>query len=163
MCASDEDESPSVCTREREYFEIRIVRTRPRCACSCPEPDPQLALLDDKCKCVNPEHKCYVDHYAGKCGCDCEDCAKCDCDCVLLARLDRTGDDPEHPVWTADHRVRRFVRPVLMRDPQVEIEHKKREEDNKAVALLKSTAAAPAAAPASSKTPKSKISRKPTR
>jgi hypothetical protein len=42
MCASDEDESPSVCTREREYFEIRIVRTRPHCACSCPEPDPKL-------------------------------------------------------------------------------------------------------------------------
>jgi hypothetical protein len=128
MCASDEDESPSVCTREREYFEIHIVRTRPRCACSCPEPDPQLALLDDKCKCVNPERNCYVDHYAGKCGSDCEDCAKCDCDCVLLARLDRTGDDPEHPVWTADHRVRRFVRPVLMRDPQVEIEEKARQQ-----------------------------------
>jgi len=125
MCASDEDEAPSVCTRERDYFEIRIVRSRPRCACSCPEPDPDdptQALLDDMCKCVNPEHKCYVDHYAGKCGCNCEDGAECGCDCVLLARLERTGNDPEHPVWTVDHRVRRFVRPVLMRDPQVEIE-----------------------------------------
>jgi hypothetical protein len=120
-CASDEDDAPSVCTRERDGFEIRIVRTRPHCTCSCPEPDPKdptQALLDQACKCVNPEHKCYVDHYAGKCECNCNDCAGCDCDCVLLARLDESGDDPDHPAWTPDHRVRRFVRPVLMRDPQ---------------------------------------------
>jgi hypothetical protein len=133
MCASDEDEANSVCTRERDGFEIRIVRTRPQCTCGCPEPVPQdqtQALVDDKCKCVNPEDKCYVDHYAGKCGCNCEDCASCDCDCVLLARLDRSGDDPNYPVWTADHRVRRFVRPVLMRDPQVWIEEEARKKKN---------------------------------
>jgi hypothetical protein len=37
---------------------------------------------------------------------------------VLLVRLDRDEQDN----WTTDHSVRRFVRPVLMRDPQVEIE-----------------------------------------
>jgi len=128
MCASDEDETTSVCTRERDGFEIRIVRTRPKCACSCPEPSPNYPAraLDTACKCVNPDHPCYVDHYAGKCGCDCEDCTSCDCDCVLLARLDKSGDH-DHPVWTPDHRVRRFVRPVLMRDPQVEKEQKERE------------------------------------
>ena len=42
VCASDEDESPSVCTRERDGYEIRIVRNRPHCVCSCPEPDPKL-------------------------------------------------------------------------------------------------------------------------
>src|ERR1043165_4579146 len=31
MCASDEDETTSVCTRERDGFEIRIERTRPKC------------------------------------------------------------------------------------------------------------------------------------
>ncbi len=130
VCASDEDELPSVCTRERDGYEIRIVRTPPRCTCGCPEPnpkDPTQALLDHKCKCVNPQHECYVAHYAGKCGCDCGDCADCDCDCVLLARLDRTGDDREYPAWKADHRVRRFVRPVLMRDPQVAIEQEARQ------------------------------------
>lgn len=130
MCASDEDESSSVCTRERDGFEIRIVRTRPKCACSCPELDPKdptQAMLETACKCVNSEHKCYVDHYAGRCGCDCEDCASCDCDCVLLARLDKSGD-LAHPKWIPDHRVRRFVRPVLMRDPQVEIEEKERQK-----------------------------------
>lgn len=136
MCASDEDESPSVCTRERDGYEIRIVRNRPQCVCSCPEPDQKYPTRewsdrtrdrsDNKCKCVDPENPCYVDHYAGKCGCDCEDCANCDCDCVLLARLEKSDKDLDHPVWTTDHRVRRFVRPVLMRDPQVEIEEEAR-------------------------------------
>ena len=132
MCASDEDETPSVCTRERDGFEIRIVRTRPPCTCSCPEPDPDRKdrtqdLIEDKCKCVNPEHKCCADHYAGTCGCDCDDCEKCDCDCVLLARLE-ISVDPKYPGWQANHRVRRFVRPVLMRDPQVEREYKERQK-----------------------------------
>jgi hypothetical protein len=122
MCASDEDESVSACTRERDCFEIRIVRARPGCTCGCPEPDANApALLDSECRCADPAHQCYQDHYAGKCSCDCKDCALCGCDCVLLARLDRSGDT-EHPVWTPDHRVRRFVRPVLMRDPQVWLE-----------------------------------------
>lgn len=128
MCGADEDESVSACTRERDYFEIRIVYDRPGCTCGCPEPDPNdptQALLDGDCRCVNPEHKCYVDHYAGKACCDDKDYATCGCDCVLLARLDRSGD-AEHPVWTPDHRVRRFVRPVLMRDPQVWIEEEAR-------------------------------------
>ena len=120
-----------MCTRERKGFEIRIMRNRPQCTCSCQEPDADdnpMAVPDDECWCVNPEHPCYEDHYAGKCGCDCEDCANCDCDCVLLARLDRISDDPENPVWKADHRVRRFVRPMLMRDPQVQIEEEARRE-----------------------------------
>jgi hypothetical protein len=147
VCASDEDESPSVCTRERDGYEIRIVRHRPHCVCSCPGRDEEhprrdpagkmqeqqqvemrqelsdkmRERSDNKCKCADPK-PCHEDHYAGKCGCDCEDCANCDCDCVLLARLDKCGNDPNHPEWRTDHRVRRFVRPVLMRDPQVEIE-----------------------------------------
>ena len=32
-------------------------------------------------------------------------------------------------MWKADHRVRRFIRPVLMRDPQVQIEEKRREQE----------------------------------
>jgi hypothetical protein len=122
MCASDEDESPSVCTRERDWFEIRIVRTRPLCTCACPEPDAKgmaQDLPENTCWCVNPAHPCYAAHYAGKCGCDCGDCANCDCDCVLLARLDKEKDGAGQVVWMPDHKVRRFVRPVLMRDPQV--------------------------------------------
>ena len=84
----------------------------------------------NECWCVDPDDPCYRDHYAGKCGCDCEDCGACDCNCVLLARLDRVGGKHDYdPVWNTDHRVRRFIRPVLMRDPQVQIEEKQRKRD----------------------------------
>jgi hypothetical protein len=75
---------------------------------------------ESKCNCVDPDHPCYKAHYDGECGCHCDDCADGDCKCVLLARLDlgSEGDD-EGPTWIVDHRVRRFVRPVLMRDPLV--------------------------------------------
>ena len=137
MCETDDDETKSECTRERDGFEIHVVSERPACICGCPEPEPQperpqpppnneqpvpLIAADQPapvdCKCVDPNLKCYEDHYAGRCGCHCDDCDDCDCKCVLLVRLDRDEQDN----WTTDHSVRRFVRPVLMRDPQVEIE-----------------------------------------
>jgi hypothetical protein len=123
MCASDEDETSTVCTRERDGYEIRIVCQPPKCVCY-PEPptDQQGKEHSSECFCVDPTLPCYADHYAGKCGCDCDGCAggSCACDCVVLAQLDRGKG--EIPVWTADHSVRRFVRPVLMRDPQVDQE-----------------------------------------
>jgi hypothetical protein len=132
LCSGDDDESAAVCTRERDGFEIRIVSTRPKCSCDCEQPDPKqphsVGLANDKCRCVNPEHPCYQDHYLGKCGCDCENCGACDCDCVLLAYLTQAGKDREHPEWQVDHRVRRFIRPMLMRDPQVWKEEQEREK-----------------------------------
>lgn len=120
MCAPDDDESSCLSTREHDGFEIRVLTERPECVCGCPEASAH-GLLDSSCKCVNPELECYVDHYAGKCTCGCAECSDCECDCILLARLVNTGD-AEHPVWAAEHHVRRFIRPVLMRDPQVERE-----------------------------------------
>lgn len=119
MCSNDDEDSTVVCTRERYAFEIRVVRTRPACVCGCPEPESDYdtkALLETECGCVNPKLPCYADHYEGKCTCNCADCSGCDCNCILLARLDHT-DDQKNP-WTADHRVRRFVRPVLIEDPR---------------------------------------------
>jgi hypothetical protein len=139
MCSADNGDSTPVCTREKYGFEIRVVADRPSCACGCPDPD-QTKLLDCDCKCVNPERECYVDHYAGKCGCDC--CgsdADCTCNCVLLARL--TYDSQAAQPWSADHLVRRFVRPVLIEDPQVRIE-----ADKKKQAAAPAAAAAPAPA-----------------
>jgi hypothetical protein len=132
MCASDDDEATSVCTRERDMFEIRVVSGSepPKCACGCTKlEDPGYVLQDEtKCQCADPNQICYKDHYLGKCGCNCGDGSNCDCKCILLARLDKI-DDKEHP-WRADHRVRRFIRPVLMRDPQVAIdEHARRSSD----------------------------------
>lgn len=134
VCGSDDDDTPSACTRERDGYEIRVQLGKPGCVCACLEQRKEQQA--NACKCVDPTDPCYEDHYAGICGCDCEDCGKCDCDCVLLARLDRKKDekDKNHPEWRSDHRVRRFVRPVLMRDPQVELERErdKKEEPGKA-------------------------------
>jgi hypothetical protein len=128
MCAADDGDSTSVCTREKYGFEIKIVADRPDCACGCPDPAPdrgpnypQAASFDEPCRCANPDSECYKDHYNGVCGCDCcdtgEDCT-CDCKCLLLALL--YSAEPENASsWKVDHRVRRFVRPVLIADPVV--------------------------------------------
>ena len=122
MCASDDDETASECTRERDGYEIKVVRQddpeKFPCACGYPKEDPAYdAEWNEECKCVNPALKNYTAHYEGICGCSCDECSDCDCKCVLLARLDLEGDTDN---WLVNYQYRRFVRPVLMRDPQVE-------------------------------------------
>jgi len=167
-CSCDDDESPAVCTRERDGFEIRVVTAWPDCACGCKEqppdetapppppsaPAPPAGLIvtgtgsaaraagarssrrvlaqpavsvqqdieesaggatvaADDCQCADPKDKCYVDHYNGVCACD---CGECDCEWIVLARVDDRST-PEEKKWSVDHSVRRFARPVLMRDP----------------------------------------------
>jgi len=131
-CGCDDQGQPAACTREVDGYEIRIVSARPDCACGCDPEDstntvpaalptnaPGSATNTtanvapappvDPCQCANPDSKCYADHYNGVCGCKCDDC-----NCVLLARLDhKTNSD----TWTTDYSVRRFIRPVLMKDP----------------------------------------------
>ena len=124
MCTCDGDGATSECTRERDCFEIRVVSILPECICGCSE---KRLKSDSFCKCVNPEDKCYEDHYAGKCGCSCEDGSSCDCTCVVLAKLCKQTD-PQKP-WGVDHGVRRFIRPVLMRDPQVEAEREQQQKN----------------------------------
>ena len=126
-CSSDDDEATSDCTREKDGFEIRLMLDRPKCACGCPErdaatPPPVRQQNDNKpdCKCVT-DFTCHEAHYAGLCGCTCGDCSGCDCKCILLARLEH---DVAGKAWKTDHSVRRFIRPVLMRDPKVEDEAK---------------------------------------
>jgi hypothetical protein len=113
MCASDDDETTSACTREWDAFEIRLMRSAPK-GCGCVKPDKKNPPPDDPCWCVNPQNECYRNHYAGECEC-CEGCGAGDC--VVLARLVKAKAGRE-PGWTAAHEVRRFVRPVLMRDRQ---------------------------------------------
>jgi hypothetical protein len=134
MCASDDEEMGSSATRERDGFEIRVVPDRPKCACFCEPPKKKKETTGtagtadgatsqdttkegtraDPCLCVNPEDPCYKDHYDGVCGCACEGGDGC-CDCIVLARLIKQDDDAIK--WKPDHSVRRFIRPVLMRDP----------------------------------------------
>jgi hypothetical protein len=138
ICASDEEDSPVECTREKDWYEIRVVTSPPECVCSCLEKledtgkkvetgnqgsapgntaaGQSTAPGNDKdvCKCATGP--CYEDHYEGRCKCHCGDCSDCECKCVLLAVAEYDEADEE---WDVDHSVRRFVRPVLMRDPQV--------------------------------------------
>src|SRR5947209_2656712 len=37
-CSCDDEETPAVCTRERDGFEIRIVPELPECTCGCAKP-----------------------------------------------------------------------------------------------------------------------------
>ncbi len=136
-CGCDDEETSSVCAREREGYEIRIVRDQPKCSCQCDLPkESKGEPFKSDCLCVDPTLPCYVDHYKGICGCCCDDCAggSCDCDCVVLAKLSPPVDDKSG--WTADHRVRRFVRPVLMRDPVVAEEEEKRTAPQKAEEMI---------------------------
>jgi len=73
-----------------------------------PRPDPSPSCLCNQRTAVGA---CYARYYNGECPCDC-----CDCDWIVLARVWRTDDASP---WNVDHSVRRFVRPVLMRDPLV--------------------------------------------
>ena len=124
-CSCDDEETSSDCTREKDAFEIRLMLEAPKCACACPPPKneqvpPQPAANaegDDPCMCSGK--RCHEDHYAGICGCTCGECSGCDCDCILLAYID-LNENPRK--WKVDHSVRRFIRPVLMRDPQPELD-----------------------------------------
>jgi hypothetical protein len=147
MCASDEDEAPPVCTRERDGFEIRIVSKLPGCICGCRYGYP--AYPETRCKCVDPDLACYRDHYAGKCGCNAGDGCDCSCECILLARLDKGRTYDQDQTWMVDHSVRRFVRPVLMRDPLVQ----KEEEDRAETPAVASPAPEPTGQP--TRSPKS--------
>lgn len=54
---------------------------------------------------------CYKAHYEGECEC-------CDGYWVLLAKVEKKKPSPsEDEKWLADHSVRRFVRPCLIKDP----------------------------------------------
>jgi hypothetical protein len=142
MCAADDDDGPPACTRERDAFEIRVLEKSTGCGCI----EKYESKHSSDCKCVDPAHPCYIAHYDGLCGCadnlDDKNC-ECHCECILLAKVVRKRSDAP---WAVDHSVRRFVRPVLMRDREVEKdrEKKKEEEQQQAQVAAARVAKAPA-------------------
>jgi hypothetical protein len=54
----------------------------------------------------DPTDPCYKDHYEGTCACDCS------CEWIVLGRISQDANG----TWNTDYRVRRVVRPVLIRD-----------------------------------------------
>lgn len=134
------DDAATVCTRIRDSIEIAVVNALPGCSCGCTEATPSTATETDAAKsgtggakskaatataaataapnpggsqptASSPDDPCYKDHYAGTCAVCCNDCA---CEWVLLARLTSLTDGS----WKPDHSVRRFIRPLLLADPQ---------------------------------------------
>jgi hypothetical protein len=149
MCASDEDEAASVCTRERDGFELCIVSDlRNKCHCACKLPDYDRAYQDNACQCADPNDPCYQDHYAGKCGCPGGEGCDCSCSCVLLAQLTKSKTYKQDQSWTIDHRVRRFVRPVLMRDPLTVKKTADKQDETGTMANAATASAAPKTQPA---------------
>lgn len=147
VCAPDDDDAASVCTRIRDGVEISVAGELPDCACGCPPKTDATAATggDTKPKAAagSPKPKagaaaaaagadqdetagdpssaadpCYEKHYGGICDTCCGD--DCACEWLVLARLGAATDG----TWTADHAVRRFIRPMLMADPQPELERK---------------------------------------
>lgn len=149
LCSQDDDDAASVCTRIRDGYEVSVVSTAPDCGCGCPEPAPPgeiapmpgtthamakagnggkakakasamvagdgtVPVIDCVAKASSPCDPCYEDHYAGVCSLCCGDGGGC-CEWIVLARLDQSSAG----VWSANHAVRRFIRPMLMTDPQV--------------------------------------------
>lgn len=165
ICSSDSDEAPAVCTRVRDGFEIKVLSEPPVCACGCyrpadqPTPDKrdpksaQTRAVDDvaigkddrkcHCQCVDPESECYKDHYDGKCGCSCDDCCNCDCVILALIELKEGGQELDEKGKKADHRVRRFIRPVLMADPEVNNDEPEPRGEDSDVALAATTPSEP--------------------
>jgi hypothetical protein len=133
-CSPDDDEVASTCTREQYWYEIQVLNKLPDCVCRCTPPPkgkatgssqsaegptlydaagkPAYAATDPSATPETPD--CYKDHEAGKCSCACPDCTTCKCEWVLLARIANPHDDREP--WDVEHRVRRFVRPMLLPD-----------------------------------------------
>jgi hypothetical protein len=85
-----------------------------------PTPTPGPAPVDPKCiaKASSPCDPCYKDHYAGIYDPCCAECGNAS-EWLMLAQLDIQTDGS----WKADHVVRRFIRPLLMVDPQYVIDH----------------------------------------
>lgn len=145
LCSQDDDDAASVCTRIRDGYEVSLVSEAPTCACACApadngekDPVPGAATVDKADSSAaagastsgaataagdntpraasSANEPCHADHYKGVCNLCCG--ADCASDCVTLARLDRATDG----AWSVSHAVRRFIRPVLMPDPQVALE-----------------------------------------
>lgn len=132
LCSAQEGDVAPVYTRKREGYEIKVIAgeaggTQPPGCCGCDRKQPSKTMASGSsdtsdtgpaketcCDYIaSPKDKCYEKHYQGKCVCDCV------CHCIILAEVelpDKPYSDGDLPV---DHSVRRFVRPVLMRDPLV--------------------------------------------
>jgi hypothetical protein len=111
-CEVDEDSAASVFTQVRDGYEIRLVAENPsRDACSCIRKDAADSAQRGQADPPPYDVACYQDHTDAKCSCHCGS----DAEGVVLAYVKMDTD--QNKVTAIDHRVRRFIRPALLRDP----------------------------------------------
>jgi len=142
LCASEDGDAPPVYTRMRDGYEIQVLDAKPEGCCAC-----EVSGRQGTGTCCDhiatPEDPCYQAHYAGLCAC------ACTCECIVLARVAYeyiVQNDAKVITPVVDHRVRRFVRPVLMKDPLAPLVPQPKLAPPGVVAVPPSDAAPPPAA-----------------
>lgn len=119
MCSPQDDDISSIKTRICDSYEIKILDSDPAAGCCpCPKDRSNAGTIEKANNCcafiASDEDPCYKQHYKGACDCECI------CDCIVLAKMQvELGEGNNLIAKPADYSVRRFVRPVLMRDPLV--------------------------------------------
>jgi hypothetical protein len=104
MCCDDDEAGGSVATILHDGYLIDVRNTMPAGACSREQVAGELnegAGLDEL--------------EDGDCACDCSSDANSRI--VVLAKLTYVPEMEQGPTFTADHRVRRYIRPALRTDP----------------------------------------------
>ena len=120
LCSTQDGETAPVYTRTREGYQIKVLEVKAGdqppgcCACTSTFDEPTQQSANTCCDYIaipdpTDQKDCYAKHYSGDCFCECT------CDCIVLARvIVKTDRDTAAYV---DHSVRRYIRPVLMKDP----------------------------------------------
>lgn len=149
LCSSEDGDVAPVYTRTREGYQLKVISGQEKssgcCECKSTEEnklakatrEAEAAKTQGRC-CdyiaipADPldDNDCYAKHYNGDCACD------CGCDCITLARIDLTNEPDKSGEFAVDHSVRRFIRPVLMKDPLLK-ELLRGSVDNKDVVVAK--------------------------
>jgi hypothetical protein len=106
-CDDDGEQLPAPFTRLQYFYEVQLLRDRPKGSCGRTPPSPAQSEGKEVPPYVDPQADAQPPYYGAS-------CARCDCEWIVLARLNR--QDPKSK-WQVQHEVRRFVRPVPMRDP----------------------------------------------
>jgi hypothetical protein len=111
MCSAPDGEVSSVCTRIYDGYQIQVLPAQPEGYCTCTQKAQATTSASPSC-CdfiASRDEACYADHYHGKCACE------CNCPGIVLAKVTVDSAKPDKQI--VDHSVRRYIRPVLMRDP----------------------------------------------
>ncbi|MDM0085097.1 hypothetical protein QTI17_31375 [Variovorax sp. J31P179] len=143
VCTPDEDDPPSVCTRERDQYELCVFSNRPPCSCGCAALTPPAATGEStpitkksgakataapatpptsteptKETWPLPNTPCLCNQRTATGACyDKHYLGECPCDCCECEWIVLAKASTDGNIWKVDHSVRRFVRPVLMSDP----------------------------------------------